>query len=426
MEFYSPSEKIRLMRKKFRVNQSQLECINMTRAFISMMESGKRTVSKKSSKLLVERFNEIAKRISANLNLDDEYFSRTPMEDARYYCERELQSAESLSYEELEELAEIEKKFELDDLMAYTYKIWGIKYLNDNDYTQAFIALNNSLGKYKELKLEKEQIEVYMSLSLCKIRKNCFEDAVFFYKQAIYYAREVENLAAYYKASYSLALVYSQIAKYEQAVDIIENTILSAENKVDKNISIKAMLTRASIMAVTNQLDDAEHEFHMLEKIIGNTNLPQLALIYTNLSEIYYKKEDFEKSLKYISLAQSLKVQCDKPTLPHVLGLKGKVLLKQGLYEESLMLFELAIDMAEQYKRFEALIENYRDLVSVLETKKDYDKIKDKMYRLLDTLETNNLTDGKRFAIYKLAHVEALQGNHEESIRLLNEIEPLI
>ncbi len=415
------------MRKKFRVNQSQLECINMTRAFISMMESGKRTVSKNSSKLLAEKFNEIAKRISANLNLDDEYFSRTPAEDARYYCERELQSAESLSYEKLEELVDIEKRFELDDLMAYTYKIWGIKYLKDNEYTQAFIALNNSLGKYKELKMEKEQIEVYMKLGFCKVRKNCFEDAVFFYKQAICYAIDLEDLESYYSSSYSLAVVYSQVPKYDQAVDILENTILAAQDEIkDRDTVIKAMLTRASIMAVTNQLDDAEHEFHNIERIIKDENMPLLALIYTNLSEVYYKKEDLGRSLKYISLAQSLKVQFDKPTLPHILGLKGKVLLKQGLYEESIMLFELAIDMAEQYKRFEALIESYRDLVKILETKKDYHKIKDKMYRLLDTLETNNLTDGKRFAIYKLAHVEALQGNHDELIRLLNEIEPLI
>jgi tetratricopeptide (TPR) repeat protein len=414
------------MRKKFRVNQSQLECINMTRAFISMMESGKRTVSKNSSKLLADKFNELAKRISVNLNLDDEYFSRTPAEDARYYCNDELKNADSLSYKQLDELVKIEKKFDLDDLMAYTCEIEGIRYIKDCDYTKAFVALNNSLGKYKELRMDKEQIEVYMNLALCKIRKNCFEDAVFFYKQAICYARDVEDLRSYYKASYSLALAYSQMGKHEQAIDIIENTILSAESEVRESVVIKSKLTRATIMLVTNQLDDAAREFYQLEKIVGNKDIPNLSLIYTNLAEVFYKKGDYEQSLKYVSHAQSLKVQCDKPTLPHVLGLKGKVLLKQGLYEESLMLFDLAIDMAEQYKRFEALIENYRCLVKVLETKKDYDKIKDKMYRLLDTLETNQLIDGKRFAIYKLAHVEALQGNHEESIRLLNDIEPLI
>jgi hypothetical protein len=106
-----------------------------------MMESGKRTVSKASSKKLVEKFIDIANRIHVNLQLDDEYFSRLPEEDARYYCKNQLNQGQALSHKQLEDLIKIEESFNLDDLLAETYKESGLLYLNEMEYSKAFVYL---------------------------------------------------------------------------------------------------------------------------------------------------------------------------------------------------------------------------------------------------------------------------------------------
>jgi hypothetical protein len=415
LEFLNPNEKIRLMRKKFRVNQSELENTNMTRAFISMMESGKRNVSKSSSKLLAERFNEIARRISVNLDLDAEYFSRTPEEDARYYCENELNGKEELSRKKLYELIEIEKKFNLKDLLAECYKIAGVMYNKEKDYTNAFIELNNSLGLYKELKDEESQIIIYLELGSCKYMKSSYEDASLYYENARTYALECNNCRAYSRSSRSLALCYARMEKYDECLSIIDNDILNSSIVPDEDILIAAKSDKANILSLTGKSDEAVKECFELIELLKNKNNDQynamLSLLYNNIGEYYYNTKDYEKSLQYLIQSQSLKLRYSKEKLSTTLNLKAKVLYAQGLLEESLMLFDLATEMAEQYNRFDLLLEAYKDMVEVLSENNLFDKLRQSMERLLETLERHDINEGKRFALYKLVEVANEQGD---------------
>jgi tetratricopeptide (TPR) repeat protein len=430
LEFLNPNEKIRLMRKKFRVNQSELENVNMTRALISMMESGKRNVSKASSKLLAERFNEIARRISVNLNLDEEYFSRTPEEDARYYCENELKDKEELSHKELNELIEIEKKFDLKDLLARCYKIAGAMYNKEKDYTNAFIELNNALGLYKELKDEQSQITIYLELGSCKYMKGSYEDASLYYKNARTYALKCNNYRDYSRSSRSLALCYARMEKYDECLSIIDNEILNSSITPDEDILIVAKSDKANVLSLTGKSTEALKECFELIELIKNKNNDQynamLSLLYNNIGEYYYNTKDYEKSLQYLSQSQSLKLRYNKEKLSTTLNLKAKVLYAQGLLEESLMLFDLATEMAEQYNRLDLLLEAYKELAEVLSENKLFDKLKQSMERLFETLESSDIKDGKRFALYKLVEVANEQGDQTLCNNYLKQLKKFI
>ncbi|MBK1813050.1 helix-turn-helix transcriptional regulator [Clostridium sp. YIM B02505] len=426
MDFYSPSEKIRLMRKRFRINQAEIEGVNMTRAFISMMESGKRTVSKASSKALAEKFNEIGKRISVNLDLDDEYFSRQPDEDARFYCEEELHKDNN--HKKLEALIKIAKEFKLDDLLARIYKIDGDKYFEEKEYTKAFMSLSNALGKYKELKDDRAQASIYNSMGTCKTRMNEYEEAIFYYKQASSYAHEMGDIAVYSKANYNLSVAYYHIEAYEKSIDTIDKNILSEGRRaiIDDTIRINAKVMRAvSLYDFGKEKDAVQEYFEIIEQIRDNDEV-LLSVVYNNLGRYYLKINEFQQSLKYITESQRLKSKVNKQTLPNTLNNKGQVFFKQGFYDESIMLFELAIDIAEEYKQFDMLFENYRDLVKIYESRNDLDKIKASMDRFLSTLDQYDIENGKSYALYKLAEVSAKQGESITSIEYLRKLEPLL
>ncbi|QAA30529.1 helix-turn-helix domain-containing protein [Clostridium manihotivorum] len=430
MEFLNPNEKIKRMRKKFRVNQAELENTNMTRAFISMMESGKRNVSKASSKLLAERFNEIAKRISVNLNLDEEYFCRTPKEDARYYCENELKDETQLTHKKLDELIEIEKEFELTDLLARCYKISGGMYNDEKDYSNAFIALNNALGLYKELKDEKSQIFVYLELGFCKYMQNNYEDSSLYYKNGSTYALNCGDYVRYGKGLRSLALCYARMEQYDESLSIIDNEILNNTIITDEETLIEAKADKALFLSFTERDDESAKQYFELVELIkskdsDNYNV-MLSLLYNNIGEYYYKIKDYNKSLQYLSQSQSLKLKCSKSKLSITLCLKAKVLYAQGLLEESLMLFDLATEMAEQYNRFDLLLDAYKDLAKALSESKLFDKLKQSMERLMETLERNDLKEGKRFALYKLVEVANNQGDQEKCNEYLKQLENFI
>ncbi|GKU24162.1 helix-turn-helix transcriptional regulator [Clostridium folliculivorans] len=424
MEFNSPSEKIKLMRKRFRVNQAELEGINMTRAFISMMESGRRNVSKSSSKLLAEKFNKIANRISVNLNLDDEYFSRTPKEDAIYYCKEELNK--DPNHDKLEELIEISEDFELDDLQAEVYKLQGEKYYKEKDYKEAFFHFRKALGKYKELRDKKSQVRIYQLLGICKSRREEHDDAIHYYKEAIAYAREENDKRVFYKGNYNLALSYMLTQQYDKSLERLDQIINSKEDEVDFDILVDAKILKGYELDNIGRGKEAIDEDLSLIDILKGKDDESLSMAYNNIAEAYYKIGDYTKSLKYVDEAQRLKVKVNKPMLSQTLNTKGKVLFKTGFYQESILILGLAIDLAEEYKRFDYLLESCKDLITVYESTNDYQSIQDLMNRLLEILDTNDVKSGKAYAVLKLAEVSAKLDNSSETISYLNKLEILL
>ncbi|GKU26720.1 helix-turn-helix domain-containing protein [Clostridium folliculivorans] len=422
MDFYNPNEKIRLIRKQLGINQSLLEDVNMTRAFISMMESGKRRISRRSSELLARKFNSIAKEMSININLDDEYFYRVPEEDARFYCENEL-SKDKISHEELNEIIEVAKTYQLRDILINIYKANGERYFAEADYMNAFTNFSNSLGKCKEINENSLQPYIYNAMGVCKIRRNEDEEAVFYFSQALWYAKEQENDLYFIKASYNLALGYSKIKEYEKCLEVIENNIVGKDIDEESEDLLKARILKANTYLRIGKKEEVLREYLIIINTLKETDIDTLSMIYNNIAEYHYKNEQFEESLKYIDRAQKLR---SRESISIVLDTKGKIFLKQGLYNESIMILELAVSFAEEYKQFAVLFEIYKDLIKVYEFINDLERIKEAAQMLLDTLDKNNIDKGRTYALYKLIEISTTEGNIEESLRLLHKLKPML
>ncbi|QAA32350.1 tetratricopeptide repeat protein [Clostridium manihotivorum] len=397
MNFCSPNEKIKLMRKRFMVNQSDLELPNMTRAFISMMESGKRNVSKASSQKLVSRFKEIASKKSVNLDIDDEYFSRQPEEDARYYIERKLEDNKN-GHQCYEKLIEIADRFNLDESLALLYKLDGEDYVKDKDYYNGFIRYSDALGKYKELKDENEQAYIYKQLGLCKLKRSIYDEAVYYFNQALSYSYKNEKLKeTFFWANHDLALVYVQTKEYDKCLKVLDKSILNKSNNAPRTFVRNARLVKANVLKELKNYKEAIAEYFALVDELADSDDILLSYLYNNIGEYYYEIEKYDESLEYISKAQLLKNKVDKKTLPNTLNTKGRVLYKLGYVEESIMVFQLAIDIAEEFQQFNMMYENYRDIISIYEKCKDYNKIKEFTSRLANMPDYFLLTKKQGF-----------------------------
>jgi tetratricopeptide (TPR) repeat protein len=218
--------------------------------------------------------------------------------------------------------------------------------------------------------------------------------------------------------------------KYDESLSILDNNILNSSIIPDEDILIDARVDKAFFLSLTGKDDESVKQYFELVELIKSKNNNNynvmLSLLYNNIGEYYYNHKDYEKSLQYLSQSQSLKLKYCKPKLSITLSLKAKVLYAQGLLEESLMLFDLATEMAEQYNRFDLLLDAYRDLAKVLSEEKLFDKLKQSMERLMETLESHDLKEGKRFALYKLAEVANKQGDQKKCDEYLKELEAFI
>lgn len=420
MNFYDPGAKIRLMRKRFHMNQAELEDSNMTRAFISMMESGKRRVSKLSSKILAEKFNEKGREIGLDLKLDDDYFSREPHEDARVYCNNEL-IKDNNRHAQFEELLLISTEFNLDDITAEIYKKDADKYFEEVDYSKAFVNYSNSLGKLKELKLKELQAYVYMQMGVCKLKRNEYDDAIFYFNQAMYYAKELGDEHRFVNTSYNLALTYFNMQKYTESIEILDKYIVYNDT-VERSLKIDSRVLKANSSYKLGKRKEAVEEYFLIIQELEEKDQYLLAMLYSNLGEYYYESDELQESIKYINLAQKIKNRTDKRTLPYVLNIKGKVFFKQGLVDESMMIMELAMNMAEEYSNYSILFDTYKDLINIYESIDDIEKIKDASLNFLSVLDKNSIDDGRKYALTKLVEVELRRSNTEEAIKLLAQL----
>ncbi|MBK1813388.1 helix-turn-helix transcriptional regulator [Clostridium sp. YIM B02505] len=390
MNFYKPNEKIKFMRKNLHMSQADLENTNMTRAFISMMESGRRNVTKTSSKLLYEKFSERAKALGIELNIDEDYFSTLPQEDAKAFCEKELKK--DISHQYIEYLIAIAVRFDLDDILAEAYKKDGDKYYREGNYNNAFMSFTNALGKLKELKNFKEQLFIYNCLGVCKSEISEHKDAVFYFQECINYSVQQQDYYHYIKASFNLARAYSYLQRYEECLKLINENILESNLHVDEQYKINAMIIRANALYSLDKQEEALSEYYSIIDEVGDENELVLSIVYTNLGEHYYKVDQLDKSLKYTNEAQRLKNKVNKRSLSVVLNTKGKILFKQGLLDESALVLELAVSKAKEYGNYDSLLENLKDLIKVYEKMNDIDKMKELSMELINLHENKNIT----------------------------------
>ncbi|QAA31131.1 tetratricopeptide repeat protein [Clostridium manihotivorum] len=424
MQFYSPNEKIKLMRTSLRVNQWELESENMSVGFISMMEIGKRNVSRESSKKLAEKFNLIAKENSIKVELDDEYFYRQPDEDARIYCEQELRKENN--HKQLDELIAIATRFQLLDLLAKMHHLNALRYMEEKDNNTAFICLNNCLGIYKELREDKPQANIYDLMGSCKLKLSEYDEAIFYYTQAIAYSIYEDSYDIFFRANLNISNAYSRSKCYKKSIEIIDKNILKRSSIVAAKYVTNARIIKGISLDKLGKRDEALEEYFKLIQEIKGENEKLLALIYNNVGECYYEKGEYNEALGYLSKASIIKNRIDKETLPNTLNIKAKIFFKQGLYEESILIIEMAIRMAERCMKLDILYDNYFDLVTILESRNDIEKVIYYMEEFLNTLKEYDFEKGNKFALYKLSEAYTKNDQLDKAFETIKQLERLL
>jgi tetratricopeptide (TPR) repeat protein len=425
LKFYDPSEKIKAIRKKLHMNQIELEGKNMTRAFISMMESGKRKVSCNSSRLLAKKFNDKAKQLGIKISLDDEYFSRKPSEDAEIYCEGEL--VKEISHEKYEELLKISSDFKLDVIAMKAYKKDADKYFNEENYEIAFEKYSNALGKLKELKEIEEQSYVYNQMGISKLNRREYEEAIFYFNQAIFYAHKEIKEKRIIEVAYNLAKAYSNIKLHNESLKVIERYISDEDGLVntDFNLGVNIIFLKTRELYNSGKKNEAVSKYLYLIDLIGDRNNLLLIEVFNDLADYYYSIANIQESLKYINLAQRLEIRTNKVLSPKTLCTKAKIFFTQGLVDESIMIFELSMNISEQVKNFTSLFSTYKELAVIYKSLGELERLKEASMFFLQVLEKYNKNEGKEFALCNLVEISISQENEKESLELLRELEKI-
>ncbi len=361
VEFISGNEKIKLLRKQLKMTQQEFQDSHFTRGYLGLLENGKRNITLQVSKFIGKKCMEKAKLQEIELELEDDYFSRSIEEDAKKYCEKQLKN--DLSLEELAIIMDIAKTYSLNTIEAMVFKTIGDIYFKENKYLEAYKNYFYSMNILERDSLNPEICYVYNRLGYCKFLLLDYEEAIVYYNNAIYYAKVFNEENISLCASYNLALCYKYISKFQESIEIIDNFIAVANNEGNFLYYINANILKANSY---EEMEDFNKAISILDNLIGlmkerheDESNKLLGLIYNNLGILYTKKDDLSKALDYYNLSQQIRMKIDKKKVARTLIEKANIYIKKNLHEEAIMIIELGIERAKEHNDYEYIFKGY-------------------------------------------------------------------
>jgi len=269
LEILSPGKKIRNLRKKINLRQDQLTDDKITRSLVSMIESGKRNLNRKTAEIIAEKLNQYYKNLGKEI---------TP----QYLLESEESQAEKIIDSHLNSLAPI------------------INNKRETDYNHVIEIFNKIFGLAKTWGLEAKLAEIRMMRGryFYEVSKN--NPALDDYFSALEYylgaseARAVANIYIEAGKCYYNLLLFGQAIFYNQKA-----LNMARDNKVPNgnDIHIKALYNLVECYIRTKKLDlaiqsidDFKHLKGVKEELSDNITLME--------ANTYRELKNYEKAKK--------------------------------------------------------------------------------------------------------------------------------
>lgn len=413
IEFLTPGQRIKKLRKMLNLKQHELQGENVKRNFISMIENDKRGLSSDTAKHLAQKFIKRANELGINLHIDEAYLLMSQEEEARQYCLNEL--SKNLNLDALDHINDISIRFNLKDVEMYALIKKGDYYFEAKEYSKALTnyvkALNNMVDK----------IEAYLfnRLGLCKMNELHYTEALEFFSMAYSLAVAGNDLVTRKNSIYNISLCHRKLSNFEISIKYI-NEFLTLCNRDEELISyVYANVIKANSYRDLKEFDSALGIYEHLRQSI-DINSPIAAYVYDNLGLLYSEFSEYEKALECLDISQKIRTDADIENLAKSLIDKASILVKQSRNYEALILINLGIDVAKKYKDFEYEFKGYHLLTDIYKELGDTKKLEE-IYLKLFAIAKEKEDYMEMFSVSNKLCFIYLEDNNVEKIRNLLE-----
>ncbi|KAA5806033.1 helix-turn-helix domain-containing protein [Thermoanaerobacterium thermosaccharolyticum] len=423
MEFLTPGEKVKKIRKMLKIKQRELQDENITRGFISMIESNRSRMSIDTAKKIAKKFNERAKELGINLNINGEYLLLTPNQEAEKYCFEKLNNNIELEHiKDINEIIEISEKYELTEIKIKAYIKRADLEFENHIYKKAFLDYHEALDILVNIGNTSLQAFLYNKLGRCKINEGDYIEALTYFNKALYYSLQINDLKTKKNAIYNIALCYKKLNKFDAAFEYIDEYLSLIDKNEEFTHYVYINILKANCYKDKKEYEKAINLYQDLIKEVNDADITLVGYIYSNLAEIYLEQSNFDKSLECFNIAEKIRRDNDMTNLHHTLIDKANVYIKNENYNEALKLLEEGINLSYRNNDIEYILRGNYMLTDIYKHLDDNKNLNNTYMKIIDVLENvnNEREIIKIFANLSLMNLE--QGNAKECKDYLNKI----
>lgn len=394
------------------MRQQELEDENITRAFISMIETGKRGLSRDTAENIAQKLNKKAESLGISLNIDGIYLTRTPAEDAEAYCLQKLNNEPTK--DEIDVIREVAKKYGLTNVEAQAYKILGDYDYEERDFGRAFINYMISLDLYKDTDQKSHIPYLYNRLGVCKSEQLEYVEAHSFFSRANYYAALYNDIKIERYTLYNIAGIFKKLEKYDDALEYIEKYLKKCDKEQEFKGYVYASVVKANCYRYNKSVDMA---LSICNSIMGELTYEDSELlwyVYNNIGAIYLDENNLENSLEWFDKAQKIAEDKYKEKLPWTCIQRAGVYIKKGVLDEALKLSNRGMKLAVEANDALTIIEAYYKLIDIYTVLGDFTSLKNNYIKLIEVLKNKDLYKNEVIRTYNKLALLYLEQNDIE------------
>ncbi|MGL5778102.1 hypothetical protein [Cetobacterium sp.] len=297
--FLSPGEKILKYRKHYKIKQEDITGDKVSKTYLGMVESGRKSLSKKMSVLFYKNLKRIIEELGEEFTITYESFIETSEEQAKKYLDKVIKNRE------------INNKWLVEEGILKVSKIDQIKYIIDlaemylklENTNEARRMYNKLFQRITEIKKYEKEFEIFINLcakhekyEIISLLFNKYKDDIlanqilkrndkiyYLYLFSLYKDKEKNYLNIEDEINEYLKIIKNRVVK-NNCLNILAEIYI--ESDIEKGIELYFLILKKAVT-----LEEKLHTLYNLGKILINSKKNnELKNIYLKLNKIYEKK----------------------------------------------------------------------------------------------------------------------------------------
>ncbi|CAJ0948651.1 unnamed protein product, partial [Mesorhabditis belari] len=183
-----------------------------------------------------------------------------------------------------------------------------------------------------------------------------------------------ESIMAYDKKDYKASLEKAKEAGRKERAAVRMRESLSLVEQLNLDLTFTVLFNLAHQYMANDMTNEALNTYQV---IVKNKMFAHSGRLKVNIGNIYFKKKDYEKAIKYYRMALDQVPSVQKETRIKILNNIGVAFIKMGKYDDAANTFEHCVEERADYST--AL-----NLVLTAYCLEDVDRMRDAFQRLLD------------------------------------------
>ena len=297
IELMDTREKLIYLRKTLKTTQRALAGDTLTKEFISMVEGGKRNMSREVAITVMKNALNLANEKGIDLGLDEEYLTRSKEDDLCEICDKLDNTMDNMdNFNKIIEYAE-ENNYQWAKIMA-TKKIGNVFFVN-KQVSKAYEKYISCINMIDKLNSNRYKECVYNCLGSTKFEMLQYEEALIYYEEALNYCYINNRFSTKSNIQYNLAMAYHNLGELDKALNNIE---MSLKGDVDEILYVKLNLLRGNVY---RELNSFEKALGIYAETLKHNNLENnfKAIAYDNMALCFMEKGQYNSSKKYFNMA---------------------------------------------------------------------------------------------------------------------------